>query len=162
MASKASFVLALALACAAANAMATTPTVADLDAVQAETVMLRAQAAKAKAAQELDELRGSGNVTGAADAAQLPTARGLFGANGTRYVVFLYPNGGVAEGEVGDSIPGGYRVLSFDSAGVHLRGRDGARHRIPFSMKAPTAAAANGTGVSSDPGMSIAVPVSPR
>lgn len=134
--------LPLLLLAASTAATAAVPSVADLDTVQSETLLIRAQAAKAKASQELSELSGktdSGALPNSSEAdAPLPTARGLFGANGNRYVVFLYANGGVAEGKVGDAIPGGFRVVSFDSGGVDLRSPTGRRSRIPFSMQAPT------------------------
>ncbi|THD00539.1 hypothetical protein B1810_24420 [Panacagrimonas perspica] len=130
----------LLLAAAPGISQAVVPSVAELDAVQGETLMMRAQAAKAKAAQELTELNApaSGAVDSGAQAvtksaeAQLPAARGLFGANGTRYVEFLYSNGGMAEGKVGDHLPGGFKVIAFDQGGVDLQAAGGKRHRIPF------------------------------
>jgi type IV pilus biogenesis protein PilP len=143
MAAKTLAALALLLLAAATPTFAATPTVADLDAVQAETLLTRAKAAQAKAAAELAEHRGARPTASAAMQADepAPTARGLFGANGNRYVVFQYATGGIVEGKVGDSIPGGYRVVSFDSNGVTLAHR-GRRERIPFSMHAPTPAPA--------------------
>lgn len=142
MAAKAFRLAPLLLLAAVFAATAAVPTVADLDAMQGETLMIRAQAAKAKAAQELSDAStktdSPAGGTAAKTDAQLPTARGLFGANGSRYVVFLYANGGVAEGKVGDALPGGFRVLAFDSGGVDLRADNGRKHRIPFSMQAPT------------------------
>ncbi|PSD28863.1 type IV pilus biogenesis protein PilP [Stenotrophomonas maltophilia] len=67
----------------------------------------------------------------------LPVVRGIFGANGKRYVSFLYPTGGVAEAQAGGTIPGDYTVRSFDATGVVLS-KGKRTYRIPFSMQAPT------------------------
>lgn len=140
MRANAATLFALAAFAASNLAAAANPSVADLDAVQSETIMLRAKATAAKAQQELREYSSSAAAasTGTAPAeTQLPTAKGLFGANGKRYVVFQYANGGMAEGVVGQKIPGNFHVVAFDSTGVDLRSASGRRHRIPFSMQAP-------------------------
>lgn len=142
------------------SAVATTPTVSDLDAVQAETIIARAKAAKAKADQELRDAAG-GNVAAGVNApadSQLPTARGLFGANGKRYVVFQYANGGMAEGIVGQVIPGNFKILAFDNTGVDLRAASGKRHRIPFSLQAPAAPVVQPAAPSALPNPFTAVP----
>lgn len=114
--------------------------VADLDKIQSEAILYRAELAREQAQRELSELRGnSGGTVGSTagrDAGPHPAALGRFGANGRTYVRFGYADGSFAEAAVGESIPGGYRVVRFDDAGVELaQGR--ARHRIGFAMRAP-------------------------
>lgn len=133
--------LAACIAAMGAPAAATNPTVADLDAIQGKTILFRAQASQAKAQQELQDASGVAAPVQGPSENVLPTARGIFGANGRRYVVFQYPNGGMAEGVAGQTLPGNFRVLAFDNTGVDLRGPGGKKHRIPFSAQAPTAPA---------------------
>lgn len=117
---------------------AQTTTVGDLDRIQSETLKLKAEAVREKARAEIAELRNAGHSQAPTDnSGGLPVAKGVFGANGSRYVAFVYPNGGSAEAAAGGSIPGGYVVRSFDTAGVVLV-KGGRVTRIPFSMHAPT------------------------
>lgn len=158
MRANAATLFALVAILASSVAIAGTPTVAELDAVQSETIMLRAKATAEKARQELREYSGSTGTAGASSTQaepQLPTARGLFGANGKSYVVFQYANGGMAEGVVGQVIPGNFRVLAFDSTGVDLRAASGRRHRIPFSMQAPVQAATPQAAPSAGPVLAV-------
>lgn len=130
------------LAMASVPGFAQSATVADLDKIQSGTLMLRAQAAQAQASAELAALRNDGANAGTnltAEGGGLPVARGVFGANGKRYVSFLYSTGGTADAGEGQQIPGGYIVRSFDSNGVVLA-KSGKTHRIPFSLQAPTVA----------------------
>ncbi|MCD0253114.1 type IV pilus biogenesis protein PilP [Xanthomonas campestris pv. campestris] len=112
--------------------------VADIDKIQAETLRLRAQASQAKAAKELADIRGETLSTASMDAGGgLPVASGVFGANGKRYVEFIYPTGATAEAAEGGKIPGDYQVKSFDSSGVVLvKGK--RTYRVPFAAQAPT------------------------
>lgn len=113
--------------------------VADLDRIQSEAILYRAELARENTARELREARGGGaSVTlGSTAEQQLPAALGRFGANGRSYVRFGYSDGSFAEAAIGESIPGGYRVSKVDDAGVELA-RGNVRHRVGFAMRAPT------------------------
>lgn len=108
--------------------------VADIDRIQSDALLIKAQTERAKAQKELAELQG---ISPADAGGGLPVVRGIFGANGKRYVSFLYPTGGVAEAQAGGTIPGDYTVRSFDATGVVLS-KGKRTYRIPFSMQAPT------------------------
>ena len=128
----------LLLAAGTANAQGVS--VADLDKIQSEAILFRAELSREQAQRELSGLRGADTALAAGAVgpagSQRPAALGRFGANGRTYVRFGYADGSFAEAAVGESIPGGYRVLRFDDSGVELaQGR--ARHRIGFAMRAP-------------------------
>lgn len=132
---------ALLLMLLISGAVSAQATVADIDKIQSDTLKLRAQAIQAKAQKDLTDIRNAGVGPALQDASTgLPVARGVFGGNGSRYVSFLYANGGTAEAPAGGKIPGDYIVRSFDETGVVLT-KAGRTHRIPFSMQAPTPAA---------------------
>lgn len=118
---------------ASTSALAQT-SVADIDRIQSDALRIKAETERAKAQKELAELQG---ISPADAGGGLPVVRGIFGANGKRYVSFLYPTGGVAEAQAGGTIPGDYTVRSFDATGVVLS-KGKRTYRIPFSMQAPT------------------------
>jgi len=144
---------------ASGGSFAQTATIADLDRIQADTLKLKAEAYRAKAAAELASYR-SADLATADNSGGLPVAKGVFGGNGKRYVAFVYPNGGTAEAAAGGSIPGGYIVKSFDTAGVVLT-KGGRVQRIPFSMHAPTPALPAATQGAQAFGVPTTGPVTP-
>jgi hypothetical protein len=155
---RAALLTALLLTSTTALAQAT---VADIDRVQADTLLARAKASLAKAQKDLAESQGNGPGATSFAAPGLPVARGIFGANGKRYVTFVYPGGGTAEASAGGRIPGDYTVRSFDATGVVLT-KAGATHRIPFSMQAATPPSPTvPSGISQGFGAPMTGPVTP-
>jgi len=115
--------LAVALPCAAQS-------VADLDRIQSETIMYRAEAARAEA---LAKARG-GNAAEPADA--LPVVRGVFGSGTALFATFLYPNGASVDAPVNARIPGGFVVAKVSPTAVELV-RGGNRYSLGFSDQRP-------------------------
>lgn len=113
---------AIALPCAAQS-------VADLDRIQSETILYRAEAARAEA---LAKARG-----GTAETADvLPVVRGVFGTGSSLFATFLYPNGASVDAPVNARIPGGFVVAKVSPTAVELV-RGGTRFSLGFSDQRP-------------------------
>lgn len=104
------------------------PTAGDLRLVVSDTMMYKAQAARAQAKADLDKATGT-DSPGALGVAQeregLPRVSQIVEARGAKSATFVYPNGTVDLG-IGDSLPGGYKVVSISTdtslVGVQRKG----------------------------------------
>lgn len=136
-----SFPLAVCFACAlsigAAGAQdAKVATLADLDATQAHTLMLKAQVLEAEQAAKLKQSSPGSTVTTAQGAVVqatsssderdvgVPTVTDTYGGRNGLTASFLYGNGGTASGRKGDPLPGGYRIQSITVASTTLKKGD--------------------------------------
>lgn len=121
--------------------------VGDLANVQAETLLIKAKAARAEALGKLADANKQSSGEAAADTAtdSLPVVRGVYGTAGKLYATFLYANGSTVDAGKGDTIPGGYVVRSLSATRVEL-GRRGRSFTVGFSdvrPLTPTAPSAN-------------------
>lgn len=111
------------------------PSVGDLARIQAETVLIKAQAKREEAQAEL-AVRRQGGVS--ADGT-LPVLKSIYGTEKQLMATFIYPGNVTVEANEGDQIPGGYRVSKIfaDTSKVELaKGRD--KFQVGFSTLAPT------------------------
>lgn len=112
-------------------------TAGDLRAVVSDTVMYKAQVARAQAKAELDKATGS-DSPGALGVAQqregLPRVSQIVEARGVKSATFVYPNGIVDLG-IGDSLPGGYKIVSMstDTSLVGVQRKGGKVEFIPVT-----------------------------
>lgn len=110
------------------------PSVGDLARIQAETVLIKAQAKREEAQAEL-AVRRQGGVS--ADGT-LPVLKSIYGTEKRLMATFIYPGNVTVEANEGDQIPGGYRVSKIfaDTSKVELaKGRD--KFQVGFSTLAP-------------------------
>jgi hypothetical protein len=122
--------LPCALFCAAGLAQAE-GTVGDLSKIQSDTLLLKAKAERAVAQSELDA-RSSVEGEGAA-----PVVKAVYGAGNQLYATFLYRSGVVMDAKPGDTILGGFKVVSVGVDKVELsKGRQ--RLAVGFAATAPT------------------------
>lgn len=108
------------------------PSVGDLARIQAETVLIKAQAKREEAQAELAVRRGV-----SADGT-LPVLKSIYGTEKLLMATFIYPGNVTIEANEGDQIPGGYRVSKIfaDTSKVELaKGRD--KFHVGFSTLAP-------------------------
>ncbi|HBP4890423.1 TPA: type IV pilus biogenesis protein PilP [Pseudomonas aeruginosa] len=121
-------------------------TLQQLEQLQAETVLLEAQAAKAKAQAALDEAPGKagggdgqvmGSVAGAAPVALpgLAYVQEIYGSGAHLKARILLPTGRTVELLPGDSLPGSeLRVTAITPRSVRVADADGAdEHALPFN-----------------------------
>lgn len=113
-------------------------TVSDLDAIQQDEILLRAQAARAKQRAELNQYPGEAVGVRPAVPTSLPdvawrraTASGWLGK-------FVLPGGASTIAGVGDALPGGYVVAEINAAGVKLRQGDEVFDLHPALSATPT------------------------
>ena len=118
-------------------------TVGDLADVQAETLFLRAKAARAEALAKLTEANreaGGATTTNTAEQAGVPVVKGVYGSGTRLYATFLYANGSSVDAMKGDRIPGDFVVRSISASRVEL-GHKGRTHVVGFSDIRPLAQA---------------------
>lgn len=130
------FVGALASGFAMAEA-----TVGDLSQIQGDTIIIRAKANRAAAQQDLDaKARGSlpSYVGGDSEA---PVVKAVYGAGKQLYATFLYGSGVVMDAKAGDTILGGFKVISVAVEKVELS-KDGTKVQVGYSASAPARAPA--------------------
>lgn len=111
------------------------PNVGDLARIQAETVLIKAQAKREEAQADLAARRQDGV---SADGT-LPVLKSIYGTERRLVATFIYPGNVTVEANEGDRIPGGYRVSKIvaDTNKVELaRGRE--KFQVGFSTQAPT------------------------
>ncbi|KPZ15064.1 hypothetical protein ALP50_02841 [Pseudomonas syringae pv. spinaceae] len=158
-----SIVLTLLLTCMAADmAVAADPSPADLSRinigelsqVQSETLLYTAQAARARAQEEIV----NGGKTASSSPAQvtqstysalpptqassgqpqLPVVKTVFRANNALYATLLYGGGFEFDASVGNAdLPGGFKVISVSLDSVVL-GHNGRRYPLGFSTRPPS------------------------
>lgn len=144
-ANRCALLLATLIAAPFAHSERAQPTVGDLSRVQSETLLYKAQGARAQALADKrrSESEAGIDTTGATGQAappvidsELPTITGISGRAGRLFATFRYPNGNTATAKSGEAIPGNFRVaeVSLDRA-VITRGD----RRIPLQFgDAPT------------------------
>ena len=129
-------------------------TVGDLGQIQAETILLQAQAAKAKAAADLKKNQAEAgdriptlpaSIEGIKSPEDdgLPVVRGVWGANGKLTASLVWSSGARSEVQPGDDIPGGYRVVSISMRSVVIS-KGGASRHLVFSKDAPRSSSTQG------------------
>ncbi len=159
---RASILLPLLLSCVAGGNMAVaadpSPTdlsrinIGELSQVQSETLLFTAQAARARAKEDI--VNGGKTSTSApvqvtqtaytmpAPASnttpQLPVVKTVFRTNNALYATLLYGGGFEVDASVGNAeLPGGFKVISVSLDSVVL-GHDGRRYPLGFSTRAPS------------------------
>lgn len=128
------------------------PNVGDLARIQAETVLIKAQAKREEAQAELAARRQGGGGTDGT----LPVLKSIYGTEKRLIATFIYPGSVTVEANEGDRIPGGYRVsrIFADTSKVELaKGRE--KFQVGFSTLAPTSHQLTGQ---SQPGATPFVP----
>lgn len=119
------------IACAYAQT-ARTPTLGDLERIQAQTIILKAEASQAAAAAALAAKGGESDLGGVP-----PVVSDVYGGRGGLFAHFLYANGASVVARAGDHIPGGYRVLSIALNHVRIE-HAGKVLDVGFSGATPT------------------------
>lgn len=112
------------------------PTVGDLARIQAETLLIKAQAKQEDARNELASKRSAGGM----DDGTLPVVKSIFGTDRRVVATLIYPGNVLVEAVPGDMLPGGYRVgkIHQDANKVELvKGKE--RHAVGFSTVVPAA-----------------------
>lgn len=116
---------------AGAQSAPATPTVGDLERIQGQTILLKAEAAQASAAATLASKGGNAGAGGVS-----PVVSDVYGGRHGLFADFLYANGASVVAKAGDAIPGGYRVLSIALDHVRIE-RAGRVVDVGFSGTAP-------------------------
>ncbi|MDH0071209.1 type IV pilus biogenesis protein PilP [Stenotrophomonas maltophilia] len=130
--------LMLALAAASANAQDAVPTIGELSRIQAETLLLKARAEKAKAQSELSGDAAKGAVAAVVEPTIAPVVSRVYGAGDKLKARFLYEGGASTDEVVGSLIPGDYRVVVISMERVIVE-RRGKRLELAFSGTPPVA-----------------------
>lgn len=94
-------------------------TVGDLSKIQSETLLIKAKVSKATAQSELDRSGGTA-VASSGTSDDMPVVKKVYGVGGKMAATFLYSNGAAIEGKVGDTIIGGFKVVSITIDKVEL------------------------------------------
>ena len=116
-------------------------TVGDLSTIQSETILLKAKVGKASAQAELDRSSGAASAAGGDE----PVVRSVYGVGGQLVASFLYANGVSVERRVGDTLPGGFKVVTITIENVELS-KGGKVFPVGFSATPP---------VQGSPGMAL-------
>lgn len=132
------------VSCAAFAQEARVKTAGDLRVVVADTVMLKAEAAREQARQDLKEKSGgamNGALGASAESNGLPRVSGIFEARGVATATFVYPNGQLDQG-VGDVLPGGYKIVEISAgmSSVDVQKKGQKKITIPVSKDSGLAA----------------------
>jgi type IV pilus biogenesis protein PilP len=136
-------------------------TAGDLRLVVSETVMYKAQAARAQARAELAKATGT-DSPGALGVAQeregLPRVSQIVEARGVKSATFIYPNGTVDLG-IGDSLPNDYKIVSMstDTSLVGVQKKGGKVVLIPVTSGSGLTTAESSSSTSAQNG-SMSVP----
>ncbi|EKG43040.1 hypothetical protein Pav013_0804 [Pseudomonas syringae pv. avellanae str. ISPaVe013] len=125
--------------------------IGELSQVQSETLLFTAQAARARAKEDI--VNGAKTTTSAPvqvtqnayttpapasnSTPQLPVVKTVFRTNNALYATLLYGSGFEVDASVGNAeLPGGFKVISVSLDSVVL-GHDGRRYPLGFSTRAP-------------------------
>lgn len=137
-------------------------TVGDLSAVQSDTMLLKAKAAKEAAKADLEKSAASvTSSVGGATSGELPVVRSVYGVGGRLAASFLYPHGISVEGHVGDTIMGGYTVKTITIDKVELS-KDRKVFPLGFSATPPVESTPPAAGPAMPPGMGGTYPMVPH
>lgn len=113
-------------------------TIGDLSRIQTETLILKARANRASAQAELaSKMPGPTTLGENVDA---PVVKNVYGVGGRMAATFLYSNGVAVEGHAGDTIIGGFKVVSISIDKVELA-KDKKVFQIGFSATPPVQSA---------------------
>lgn len=117
-----------------------TPTKGDLEALQAQTIVLKAKLSKAKVESDLMAANktSKGGTDESAVSFDAPVVSEVYGSPGQLKATFLYADGTSVPGRVGDHIAGDCTVLrvALDSVRIRCHGRT---TDVGFSGTAPVA-----------------------
>lgn len=127
-------------------------TVGDLSHIQTETLLLKAKVNRATAQAELDSKSRTGS--GSSDT-EAPVVKNVYGVGGKMAATFLYASGITVEGKPGDTIVGGYKVVTVSIDKVELS-KDKKVFPVGFSSTPPVQSA---PAAPSMPGMAGYPPV---
>lgn len=111
-------------------------TVGDLSRIQSETLILKAKVGRATAQSELD---AKSRVGQASDDVDAPVVKSVYGVGRKLFANFLYSNGVAMDAKLGDTILGGYKVVTLTVDKVELA-KGKRRFVVGFSATAPTPA----------------------
>lgn len=123
---------------AASTPSAPSVTVGDIDAIMQDKVLLDALLARAKARAELNQLEANltpmpaampntaGNAT-AHPSINLPTTAWRRPTAAGWFAKFVYPNGGFAVAGIGETLPGGLKVVRIDADDVQITDATGKK-----------------------------------
>ncbi|MDH0341964.1 type IV pilus biogenesis protein PilP [Chromobacterium haemolyticum] len=112
-------------------------TVGDLSSIQSETILIRAKVSRAEAQAQLDaRTKGKGGAENNGDMA-LPVVKFVYGVGKQLSATFLYSSGEAIDAKVGDTILGGYKVVSLTVDKVEVA-KGKKRFLVGFSGAAPT------------------------
>lgn len=138
--------VAIATGLSAAGFVHAEGTVGDLSRIQTETLLLKAKVNRATAQAELDSKSHAGVITsGDLDA---PVVKNVYGVGGKMAATFLFSTGITVEGKPGDTIVGGFKVVTVSIDKVELS-KDKKIFPVGFSATPPVQSyPSNGTGMS--------------
>jgi len=109
-------------------------TVGDLEKVQAQTELLKAQVAKATAADDLRSKDGQSSAAGVTEG--LPGIKAVFGRDNHLFATFVFPGGSTMDAKTGDAIEPGMYVQSIAIDRVVVRWH-GTKYPLGFSTLPP-------------------------
>lgn len=117
-------------------------TVGDMSQIQGETLILKAKANREAARADLDaRARAAGGYT-AADEANVPVVKSVYGSRDTYVATLVYPNGTSMEAKAGDTLNGGFKVAKVSVDRVELV-KNKKVIPLTFSATSPSAGPAN-------------------
>ncbi len=116
-----------------------------LEKLQTEVMLLKAQTARAQAQADLDKASGVG-VAGGTSAIGMPAVKAIYGRGGALSATLRLGSGGVMDARVGDSVPGGYRVTRI-SAGTVTFSKGGREFRTGLTADVPALSAMQDNGL---------------
>lgn len=109
-------------------------TVGDLSRINSETIILRAKVSRAMAQSELDAKSRAGQITDAV--VDMPVVKSVYGVGRKLFANFLYSNGVAMDAKLGDTILGGYKVVTLTVDKVELA-KGKKRFVVGYSATAP-------------------------
>lgn len=116
-----------------------------LEKLQTEVMLLKAQTARAQAQADLDKASGVG-ASGGTSAIGMPAVKAIYGRGGALSATLRLNSGGVMDARIGDSVPGGYRVSRI-SAGTVTFSKGGREFRTGLTADMPALPTMQGNGL---------------
>ncbi len=90
---------------------------AQLEKLQTDLMLLKAETARANAQAEFDKISREVSKSGAANN-DLPLVKSIFGRNGALTATLRFRSGGIMDVKAGDQLPNGYKVIRIDTGVV--------------------------------------------
>ncbi|NRN28680.1 type IV pilus biogenesis protein PilP [Photorhabdus heterorhabditis] len=98
-------------------AVTTGSVAAQLEKLQTDLMLLKAETARANAQAEFDKISREVSKRGAVNN-DLPLVKSIFGRNGALTATLRFRSGGIMDVKTGDQLPNGYKVIRIDTGVV--------------------------------------------